>query len=38
VQHIHYSQPKPAVDLMQRLKSQMDPNGILNPYKLLPRH
>jgi FAD/FMN-containing dehydrogenase len=37
VQHIHYSQPPNAVALMQRIKDQLDPNGILNPYKLLPR-
>jgi hypothetical protein len=37
LQHIHYSQPPNAVALMQRIKDQLDPNGILNPYKLLPR-
>eukprot|EP00741_Cyanophora_paradoxa_P016537 tig00020927_g15967.t1 len=34
--HIGYSKSKEAVALMQSLKRTMDPNGILNPYKLLP--
>lgn len=26
-----------AIDLMKSVKQMMDPNGILNPYKVLPR-
>ncbi|KAK6177589.1 hypothetical protein SNE40_015660 [Patella caerulea] len=33
---IYHSKSKSAVDLMKRMKLLMDPNGILNPYKLLP--
>ncbi|XP_069474228.1 D-2-hydroxyglutarate dehydrogenase, mitochondrial isoform X1 [Ambystoma mexicanum] len=35
-QHIHYSKTENAVLLMHRLKSLLDPKGILNPYKVLP--
>jgi FAD/FMN-containing dehydrogenase len=34
--HIGYSKPRVAVDLMRQIKTVMDPNGILNPYKVLP--
>jgi D-2-hydroxyglutarate dehydrogenase len=33
---IGYSKPAAAVDLMARIKALMDPEGILNPYKVLP--
>ncbi|XP_014438302.2 D-2-hydroxyglutarate dehydrogenase, mitochondrial [Tupaia chinensis] len=31
-----YSKPPVAVQLMQQLKALLDPQGILNPYKMLP--
>ncbi|CAH0627234.1 unnamed protein product [Chrysodeixis includens] len=34
--YIHYSKDKSALQLMKDLKQLMDPNGILNPYKVLP--
>ncbi|XP_028148779.1 D-2-hydroxyglutarate dehydrogenase, mitochondrial [Diabrotica virgifera virgifera] len=34
--YIHYSKTKEAIALMKQLKALMDPNGILNPYKVLP--
>ncbi len=33
--HIHYSKSAVAVNLMRQIKQQFDPNGILNPYKVL---
>ncbi|CAG4937300.1 unnamed protein product [Colias eurytheme] len=33
---IHYSKDESALQLMGDLKKMMDPNGILNPYKVLP--
>eukprot|EP01137_Pigoraptor_chileana_P033148 Opistho-2@23625 len=36
-QHMHFSQGPGAIALMQGIKRQMDPNGILNPYKTLPK-
>ncbi|CAG9560244.1 unnamed protein product [Danaus chrysippus] len=35
-QFIHYSQGDTSLELMRELKRTMDPNGILNPYKVLP--
>ncbi|CAB3252098.1 unnamed protein product [Arctia plantaginis] len=35
-QYIHYSKDQSALQLMRDLKKLMDPNGILNPYKVLP--
>lgn len=35
-QYIHYSKDQSALSLMKELKQLMDPNGILNPYKVLP--
>lgn len=35
-QFIHYSKDESALQLMRDLKKSMDPNGILNPYKVLP--
>jgi FAD/FMN-containing dehydrogenase len=34
--HIGYSRKAAAVDLMRQLKTVLDPQGILNPYKTLP--
>ncbi|KAK3105299.1 hypothetical protein FSP39_021859 [Pinctada imbricata] len=33
---IYHSKSKSAVHLMQMMKNSLDPNGILNPYKVLP--
>ncbi|KAM7516188.1 hypothetical protein LguiA_005771 [Lonicera macranthoides] len=33
---IHYSKSTEAVQLMTSIKKLLDPNGILNPYKVLP--
>eukprot|EP00823_Brevimastigomonas_motovehiculus_P006969 TRINITY_DN5992_c0_g1_i1.p1 TRINITY_DN5992_c0_g1~~TRINITY_DN5992_c0_g1_i1.p1 ORF type:complete len:517 (+),score=91.97 TRINITY_DN5992_c0_g1_i1:61-1551(+) len=35
---IYYTQPRITVDVMKSLKTMMDPVGILNPYKLLPKN
>lgn len=35
--YLKYSKKPEALDLMKQLKVIMDPNGILNPYKVLPR-
>ncbi|XP_013178063.1 PREDICTED: D-2-hydroxyglutarate dehydrogenase, mitochondrial [Papilio xuthus] len=34
--YIHYSKDVTAIHLMKQLKQLMDPNHILNPYKVLP--
>ncbi|KAG8038098.1 hypothetical protein G9C98_006423 [Cotesia typhae] len=34
--YLSYSKDKSAIQLMKEIKSLMDPNGILNPYKVLP--
>ncbi|KAG5504405.1 hypothetical protein JKF63_04856 [Porcisia hertigi] len=34
--YLHLSRTKEAIQLMRDLKTMMDPNGILNPYKVLP--
>jgi D-2-hydroxyglutarate dehydrogenase len=34
---IHYSKSPEAVQLMASIKKLMDPNSILNPYKVLPQ-
>lgn len=36
--YLKYSKKPEALDLMKELKAVMDPNGILNPYKVLPRN
>eukprot|EP00798_Chlamydomonas_sp_ICE-L_P023699 gene23699-9240_t len=33
---LHYSKPKEAIGVMQGIKSLLDPNAVLNPYKVLP--
>lgn len=33
---LHYSKPPAAIKMMEALKGLLDPNLILNPYKLLP--
>ena len=33
---LHLSQPPAALRLMAQMKAMMDPNGILNPRKILP--
>lgn len=33
---IHFSKDDSAIKLMKQIKNIMDPNGILNPYKVLP--
>lgn len=35
--YLKYSKQPEALNLMKELKTVMDPNGILNPYKVLPR-
>lgn len=34
--YLHFSKSKEAIDMMRQLKVLMDPNAILNPYKVLP--
>ncbi|XP_028051322.1 D-2-hydroxyglutarate dehydrogenase, mitochondrial isoform X2 [Camellia sinensis] len=34
---IHYSKSPESVNLMASIKNLLDPNGILNPYKVLPQ-
>ena len=34
--YVHYSKSDNAISLMKDIKKMMDPNGILNPYKVLP--
>lgn len=34
--YLHLSRTSEAIQLMQDVKRMMDPNGILNPYKVLP--
>jgi len=36
VQYLSFSKSDEAVQMMQLLKKTLDPNGILNPYKMLP--
>ncbi|XP_034235373.1 D-2-hydroxyglutarate dehydrogenase, mitochondrial-like [Thrips palmi] len=33
---VHFSKPPQAIQLMHQIKNVMDPNGIMNPYKVLP--
>lgn len=34
--YIEYGRPEPVVNLMKKMKGLLDPNAILNPYKVLP--
>eukprot|EP01132_Coremiostelium_polycephalum_P003754 gene3754-4674_t len=34
--HLHYSKSDSSIQLMKVIKNSMDPNNILNPYKVLP--
>lgn len=34
--YIHYSKSPETIVIMKELKKMFDPNGILNPYKVLP--
>jgi len=33
---LEYSKSKPMIEYMRRIKNVFDPNGIMNPYKVLP--
>ncbi|XP_052819696.1 D-2-hydroxyglutarate dehydrogenase, mitochondrial-like [Mya arenaria] len=37
-EYIYHSKSRSAVKMMKALKTLVDPNGILNPYKFLPDH
>jgi FAD/FMN-containing dehydrogenase len=34
--HLHYSKSPEMIAVMQAIKRTLDPNGIMNPYKVLP--
>lgn len=34
--YLHYSKSAESIDLMKQVKALMDPQNILNPYKVLP--
>lgn len=38
VSAISYSKSATAIDVMRSLKNVLDPNGICNPYKVIPHH
>ena len=33
---LEYSKTRPMIDYMKKIKGVFDPNGIMNPYKVLP--
>lgn len=33
---LHYTKNETSIALMRRIKDLFDPNGIMNPYKVLP--
>lgn len=35
--YLHYSKSNTAISIMKQMKQLMDPNGILNPYKVIPK-
>jgi D-2-hydroxyglutarate dehydrogenase len=35
--YLHFSKSQEAIEFMKQLKEMMDPNAILNPYKILPQ-
>jgi len=35
---LHFSKSLPAIQMMKSIKNTLDPNGILNPYKVFPRN
>ncbi|KXS12045.1 FAD-binding domain-containing protein [Gonapodya prolifera JEL478] len=36
-EHLHYSKPDRMISIMKQIKDLFDPNGIMNPYKYLPK-
>lgn len=36
--YLHFSKTKEAIELMRQIKNLMDPDKILNPYKVLPEN
>lgn len=34
--YLHYSKSAESIDMMKNIKTMFDPNGILNPYKVVP--
>lgn len=36
--YLKYSKSQEAIEFMKNLKDLMDPQGILNPYKVLPQN
>jgi len=35
--YLHYSKSVEAIEMMRSIKDTFDPNGIMNPYKVLPK-